>query len=97
MYTNVITNHCIRVFMSGTRLVMQTTFDLDLNLVLRLRYRVSCNNWSNIHASHAEFLQRLAQSAVLDSNLFRPAYFSTNELPAEAWLHGRLDPSHTHL
>ena len=60
---------------------------------------VSCNNWSNIHASHAEFLQRLAQSAraVLDSNLFRPAYFSTDELPAEAWLHGRLDPSHTHL
>ena len=24
--------------------------------------RVSCNNWSNIHASHAEFLQRLAST-----------------------------------
>ena len=70
---------------------------IDVNGLKVTGTRVSCNNWSNIHASHAEFLQRLAQSAVLDSNLFRPAYFSTDELPAEAWLHGRLDPSHTHL
>ena len=57
------------------------------------------NNCNNIHATHAEFLHRLAQSAVLDSNLFRPAYFLKDKLLAEEWLYmdTYLDPSHIHL